>query len=182
MSYVIKNTIIIFLFNYFYSPSVLGWKQAKCGNVMSCVAVCEYINDPSHVKIRKGKLTEIKYFILFCKSFFVNSNIYLENAKNSDIPQSYLLITNNEIVRVRYLLIYGSKKSTASKKPAATSEEVEFPQRTNNFFGWCRKNPLVVSVVLYILMLFLVGISKHRAVEYYKHVLMRFLQNRFKFL
>jgi len=125
---------------------------------MSCVAVCEYINDPFHVKMRK------------------------ENAKNSDIPHSYLLITNNELVRVRYLLIYGSKKSAAAKKPLDTSEEQVENQGHNKFYKWCRKNPLLISVFLYVLMLFFVGISKHPAVEYYKNIVMRFLRNRFKFL
>lgn len=38
-----------------FSPSVLGWNKSQCGNVVSCVMVCEYINDPMHVKVRKGR-------------------------------------------------------------------------------------------------------------------------------
>jgi hypothetical protein len=91
-----------------------------------------------------------------------------------------LLITNNELVRVRYLLVYGSKKKSAAIKKPSTSEELEVQPRS--FLLWCRKNPLIVSAVLYISLLFLVGASNHRAVEYYKHHLWNFLKKRFKFL
>jgi poly [ADP-ribose] polymerase 16 len=156
-----------------FSPAVLGWNKSKIGDVVSVVAVCEYIDDPNFVKVRKGDklLLPLNPLSIFSLP---------ENAKNSDIPQSYLLITNNELVRVRYLLVYGSKKkSTASKPP--TSEEVVTPPN-RSFLIWCRKNPLIVSFVLYISFLFLVGVSNHRAVEYYKNNLWNFLKKRFKFL
>lgn len=38
-----------------FSPSVLSWNKSKIGNLMSCVALCEYIDDPMHYKIQKGK-------------------------------------------------------------------------------------------------------------------------------
>ena len=39
-----------------FSPSVLSWSRSKLGDLMSCVALCEYIDDPRHYKIQKGKL------------------------------------------------------------------------------------------------------------------------------
>lgn len=128
-----------------FSPSVMAWNKSKCGNNVSCVAICEYINDPSCVKVRKGENwgqgqeRQLNF-------------ISTENAKNSDIPQSYLLITNNEVVRVRYILVYGSKKVTSplpTSAPSATNEEVKSEYRTG-FFWWCRRNPLIVSVFLYV--------------------------------
>lgn len=165
---------------YCFSPSVLGWAKSKCGNVISCVAVCEYIDDPAHVKIRKGDINLTRWSNVGKKILLLK---ILENAKNCDIPQSYLLITNNEFVRVRYLLIYGSKKVSTVKKSASDWKgQLENSHRENSFYKWLRRNPLIVSVFLYILMLVFVGISKNRAVEYYKNILMQFLQNRFKFL
>lgn len=157
-----------------FSPSVLGWNKSKIGDVVSCVAVCEYIDDPAYVKVRKGK-----------KEIWQNSTPTqlfppAENAKNSDIPHSYLLITNNELVRVRYLLMYGSKKKSAPPKATSSTEVVEVAPRS--VLKWCRRNPLIVSVILYVVLLFLVGLSNHRAVEYYKNNLWNFLKKRFKFL
>lgn len=74
--------------------------------------------------------------------------ISLENAKNSDIPQSYILITNNEIVRPRYILMYGSKKSIAKKPTVKTVHVPEVPR--TGLLNWVRRNPMIVSVVLYV--------------------------------
>jgi poly [ADP-ribose] polymerase 16 len=38
-----------------FSPAVLGWNKSKIGDVVSVVAVCEYIDDPNFVKVRKGE-------------------------------------------------------------------------------------------------------------------------------
>lgn len=110
-----------------------------------------------HRTLKCVKVSKLMYLL---QSFCISSSKkkYLkkyqisnsENAKNSDIPQCYLLITNNEIVRVRYLLIYGSKKTAATSKPQMTpAEEVKVVQR-NGFMWWCRKNPLIVSAFLYV--------------------------------
>jgi poly [ADP-ribose] polymerase 16 len=37
-----------------FSPSVLSWKKSKIGELVSSVALCEYIDDPRHYKIQKG--------------------------------------------------------------------------------------------------------------------------------
>lgn len=87
--------------------------------------------------------------------------LVLENSKNSDIPISYVLIKNNEIVRVRYLLIYSQSKLAQKVK--------EIPnQERKGVIVWCKKNPLIISSVFYIGCLFLVGLSNHRVVQYYK--------------
>lgn len=107
---------------------------------------------------------------------------FSENAKNSDIPHSYLLITNNEVVRVRYLCIYPTKSPTSKKAKTinVSQEAVEIPRLS--LMKWCRKNPLIVSVLVYVCLLFLVGISNHRAIDYYKNNIIEFLNKRFKFL
>ncbi|KAG5680376.1 hypothetical protein PVAND_009885 [Polypedilum vanderplanki] len=148
-----------------FSQSVGGWQNSKIGNLVSCIAICEYIDDPNYSKIRK------------------------ENAKNNDIPQNYLLITNNEIVRVRYLMIYGSNKpiikssssSNSLKALTSTGSVEEIQTRQGLFLSWCRRNPLIVSVFLYMLLLILVGFSNHRSFEHYKRMILDFLKRRFKF-
>lgn len=53
-----------------FSPSVLSWNKSKIGNLMSCVALCEYIDDPKHYKIQKGK-NSLKYREIFKKSALI---------------------------------------------------------------------------------------------------------------
>jgi hypothetical protein len=80
-------------------------------------------------------------------------------------------------------MIYGKKKSSSSvKKSSVTDGDEKELQQGVNVLTWCRKNPLIVSVCLYVILLFCVGLSNHRAVEYYKNIIMKFLRNRFKFL
>lgn len=106
-----------------FSPSVTGWIKSTIGESVSSVAICEYINDPKFVKARK------------------------ENAKNSDIPHNYLLIRNNELVRVRYVLIYGNKKSSLKTTQSEMPKEVTSKQ---SLLAWCRKNSLIIAGLLYV--------------------------------
>lgn len=145
-----------------FSQSVTSWPKSKLGDLVSCVAICEYIDDTNYTKIRK------------------------ENAKNSDIPHSYLLITNNEIVRVRYLLIYGTNKPKTIKSSPSSTGLITLDQPVDtslkqSFFSWCRRNPLIFSGFLYALLLVLVGLSSHRSFEHYKKVITEFVKRRFKF-
>lgn len=39
-----------------FSPAALNWENSKLGGTISCVAICEYVNDPQHVKMRKGEI------------------------------------------------------------------------------------------------------------------------------
>lgn len=118
----------------------------------------------------------------FCFILIINGIIFhlSENAKNSDIPHSYLLITNNEVVRVRYLLIYCTKKAAGRTSTTRVDKVATAPRI--GFLTWCRRNPLLVSAFLYIFLLFLVGISKSRFVHFYTTSIMKFLSDRLKFV
>lgn len=107
---------------------------------------------------------------------------FSENSKVNDIPQNYLLITNNEIVRVRYLLTYGSKKTSIKPSPSKDNLNTADKQiESLSFFTWCRRNPLLTSAILYFLFLALVGLNQNRSVEHYKSVLKDFFKRRLKF-
>jgi poly[ADP-ribose] polymerase 16 len=38
-----------------FSPVVSGWNKSKVGELVSCIALCEYIDDTNYCKIRRGK-------------------------------------------------------------------------------------------------------------------------------
>jgi hypothetical protein len=110
--------------------------------------------------------------------------LVLENAKNSEIPHNYLLITNNEIVRVRYLFVYGSNKPTIKLSSTSGNESAsinEVGTSGNAFLNWCRRNPLFVAGALYVILLMLVGLNNNRYVEHYKRIIGDFFNKRFKF-
>lgn len=39
-----------------FSPIGAGWDASRCGKEMSCIAICEFVNHPQHLKCQtKGK-------------------------------------------------------------------------------------------------------------------------------
>ena len=139
-----------------FSESVLGWKKSQCGELLSSVCVCEYVDDKDFVKIRKKGESPINP-----GNSNNNKTHFAENPKNSDIPEKYLLITNNDVVRVRYLMIY----SYANKLAIKTA-----PDQHGKIFNFCKRNLLCVSLVFYISLLLFIGMSTSRTGEYYKQM------------
>ncbi|RMZ93672.1 mono [ADP-ribose] polymerase PARP16, partial [Brachionus plicatilis] len=89
-----------------YSPSCKTWSSSLIGQRMSCLLVCETINHPRHVKIG------------------INENALVEdkNGNSKTVPEKYLLVKNNEYVRVRYVLLYAEK----TKKTVKNSRLIKF--------------------------------------------------------
>jgi poly [ADP-ribose] polymerase 16 len=77
-----------------YSPSSETWKKSFIGHKMSCLLVCETINDPKHVQISDEKL----------QNQISSSNIV--KPRSSQVPDRYFVVKNNDYVRVKYVLVY----------------------------------------------------------------------------
>lgn len=112
--------------------------------MMSCIALCEYVNHPKYLKchIKDENNPEIK------------------RIRNEDIPEKYFIISNNEIVRIRYLLIYG-KDSRNCK--ASISE--------NSIWRWIVNNKTMVLMCFYGLFLITLGIFNSRTGAYYRQLM-----------
>ena len=66
---------------------------------MSCMLVCETINDFNHVK----------------------SGIKDSKSSSKNIPEKYFIVKNNDYVRVKYVMVYAEKtKHQKSKTKLAT--------------------------------------------------------------
>ena len=65
-----------------YSPSGEGWSHSQLGPKLAILAVCEVIDHP---EVKKG-----------------SSQQHTSNG----VPEKYIVVPNNELVRVRYLLVY----------------------------------------------------------------------------
>jgi poly[ADP-ribose] polymerase 16 len=80
-----------------FSPSSKTWNHSLIGQRMSCLLVCEIINDPNHVQTGLRE-----------KISSSNSNQKTIES-NKTIPEKYFLVLNNEYVRVRYVILYAEK-------------------------------------------------------------------------
>lgn len=83
-----------------FSPSCKSWDHSLIGQRMSGLLVCETINDPAHVKTGENETSNTQ-------SGASQSNP--EFKLNSDMPDKYFLVRNNEYVRVKYVVLYAEK-------------------------------------------------------------------------
>ncbi|WAR01015.1 PAR16-like protein, partial [Mya arenaria] len=97
-----------------YSPQGGGWDHSELGNSLSCVAVCEMIDAPS-VKCQDKPYTTEKGSSVVAARARANAG----PSEGGDVPEKYYVVQNNEVMRVKYLLVYGQK--TASHKCLDTS-------------------------------------------------------------
>jgi len=106
-----------------YAPFGETWKKSVLGNKQSIIAICEVINDETEVKCKdeKNKKREI------------NENSY------GAIPEKYFVVTNSELVKVKYLLVYRHKA----------------PSVVTSFI---KKHFLWIAIILYFALLVFIGI------------------------
>lgn len=77
-----------------YSPANKTWPRSLIGPRMSCLLVCETINDPDHVK----------------------TGVKTTNNSNQSIPEKYFIVKNNDYVRVKYVLVYADKPAAPNRQ------------------------------------------------------------------
>ena len=141
-----------------FSPVASSWGASRCGSDISCVALCEYVENPLYLK-RNIKFGDSEA----SDSTPSNSSTNLtQRKKKNNIPEKYLLITNNEIVRVRYLLIYGKDV-----------ERILSQNRGNPVFNWVRNHKTVCTMCLYAMFLLTISMTNNRNGQYIKQVIIR---------
>lgn len=76
-----------------WSPSARpGSIRSNLGSRLGCVAFCELIDDPTGVKYESESET---------------ASLTLTNANK--VPEKYFLVQNDNLVRVKYLLVYAER-------------------------------------------------------------------------
>ncbi|CAJ0944240.1 unnamed protein product [Ranitomeya imitator] len=78
-----------------YSPHGHGWAHSILGPILSCVAMCEVIDHPDvKCQVKKKDSSEID-----------RKRARARNSEGGDVPEKYFVVTNNELLRVKYLLV-----------------------------------------------------------------------------
>ncbi|XP_077173913.1 protein mono-ADP-ribosyltransferase PARP16 [Paroedura picta] len=123
-----------------YSPHGLGWQHSTLGPVLSCVAVCEIIDHPDvKCQVQKKDSKEID-----------KRRARVRNSEGGDVPQKYFVVTNNQLLRVKYLLVYSQKQH---RRPASQS--------------WLSKHCFAITMTFYVLLLFAIGACNSPTFAYY---------------
>lgn len=119
-----------------YSPHGHGWTHSFLGNVLSCVAVCEMIDHPDvKCQIKKKDSEGID-----------RKRARARNSEGGDVPQKYFVVTNNELLRVKYLLVYSQEQ----------------PQRRSRKPSWFSSHRFAILMTLYLLVLIFIGVSSSK--------------------
>ena len=85
-----------------YSHYGQGWENSVIGDKMSCVAVCEILDHPDVKCTIKSKANTERQN---------RSRARARNSEGGDVPERYYVVTNNQAVRVKYVLVYAEKKN-----------------------------------------------------------------------
>lgn len=113
-----------------FAPTGCTWGGSECAREMACMFICEFIEHPTHLKchVSKDSIRKTK----------------------SRVPEKYFVITNNDIIRIRYLLVFGQKP-----KP-------EIQQFSHPIMNWAARNSSTLTVLFYVLLLISLGFANSR--------------------
>ncbi|XP_072818322.1 protein mono-ADP-ribosyltransferase PARP16 isoform X3 [Vicugna pacos] len=125
-----------------YSPHGHGWQRSLLGPILSCVAVCEVIDHPDvKCQTKKKDSKEID-----------RRRARIKHSEGGDIPPKYFVVTNNQLLRVKYLLVY------AQKQPKS---------RASSQLSWVSSHWFTVMISLYLLLLLIVSVINSSAFQHF---------------
>lgn len=79
-----------------YSPFATVWLNSLLGKRLSCMLLCEILDQPDHVKCAMEN-----------DETSTNSTRRIAtDTQAGAVPEKYVVVTSNELVRVKYILIY----------------------------------------------------------------------------
>ncbi|XP_029677856.1 protein mono-ADP-ribosyltransferase PARP16 [Formica exsecta] len=122
-----------------YSPVGYGWGGSLLGSEISCIALCELINHPD---IKRGDSRD-------------RAQNTLSDSIGGRIPDKYFVVTNSDLVRIRYLLVYTQDLHTTS-----TADN-------SGLLVWFKQHKLLTFVLGYVVLLASVGLTQNKQVEKY---------------
>jgi len=119
-----------------YSSQGLGWSGSSLGTNVSCVVLTQVLDHPS-VKLYSED----------------RARGSVEGSVGGRVPDKYVLVRNNELAHIRYLLMY--KHTAPASGVAGASQSVN----NNPIATFISNNKIVVLHLAYILLLAFIGLS-----------------------
>ncbi|XP_027707479.1 protein mono-ADP-ribosyltransferase PARP16 isoform X3 [Vombatus ursinus] len=124
-----------------YSPHGMGWQHSLLGPILSCVALCEIIDHPDvKCQTKKKDSEEID-----------RKRARAKHSEGGDVPPKYFVVTNNQLLRVKYLLVYSQKQH----------------KRVSSQPSWISNHRFTLMMVLYLLLLIIIGVSNSPSFLHY---------------
>ncbi|XP_077566667.1 protein mono-ADP-ribosyltransferase PARP16 [Stigmatopora nigra] len=115
-----------------YSPHSSGWQESLLGPQLSCVALCQVIDHPDvkcQVKRKDSETVD-------------RQRSRAKNSEGGDVPEKYFVVTNNQLLRVKYLLVYSQSRHMS---------------RHSRNTSWFVRHHFAIMMSLYLLLLIFIG-------------------------
>lgn len=132
-----------------YSPDGAGWDHSELGNRVSCVAVCEMIDDPAVKCQDKPYAEDMKHVP---SGTPVRSRAHAGPSEGGDVPEKYYVVQNNEVIRVKYLLVY-AKKTTSHGSQRIRGQ------------SWFIKHKFSLMMIAYFVILCAIGLMNSQTFQ-----------------
>lgn len=97
-----------------------------------------------------------------------------ERTKKSGVPDKYFVITNNDIIRVRYLVVYGQ---TPRMDSCDTSTQLN-----NVLIKWIYSHKCMAAMAAYAIILIAIGVSNSRTGYHVQQYLKQAMLKLFDFI
>ncbi|XP_049881636.1 protein mono-ADP-ribosyltransferase PARP16 [Pectinophora gossypiella] len=147
-----------------YSHGGFGWGASVIGGHLSCVAMCEVVDAPDGINYQRPVTNEVG------DGGDEKSKLFLEQAgegNNNNTTMAHYLVTNCDLVRVRYLLVY-------AKQPASMRFPTPSVSRSaGGLRQWLSRHKLFSILLGYGLMLATIGFANNQPIHYYYKILLK---------
>jgi len=129
---------------FLYSPTAQGWEKSMLGTNLSCIAVCEIIDHPDvkcHIKDPQA-------------NGVTRSRARANDTQAGDVPEKYYLVSNDSLVRVKYLLVFSNQEKVTRRS-------------TRTVTSWLSKHKFLVMMSAYVIILAAIGLTNSRKFSYF---------------
>lgn len=93
------------------------------------------------------------------------------SKSTNNVPEKYIIITNNDMVRLRYLVIFGREERI--------SNQLTVPQNRSRIVNWMVNHKSILVMSFYVIVLIAIGLANNNCYVYFKQVFWRKAQNFF---
>ncbi|XP_049291354.1 protein mono-ADP-ribosyltransferase PARP16-like [Anopheles funestus] len=175
-----------------FSPNGSGWSKSSLGTHLACIALCEYVDNPNYVKSQEETPTPTDDGRTPTAATSDGPSVMAASLTgNGSIPERYILVKNNELVQVRYLLLYGTTKdvnatatlggpqSAADALYALPVTQASYQMRhpPSRFIQWIANNKGFVLIGGYVGLLLIVGFINSRNAHFVKEMFLQKLSH-----
>lgn len=119
-----------------YSVRGCGWDRSVLGEAVSAVALAQVRDHPTQVKLHSSD----------------EARGEVEGSEGGRVPDMYVVVRNNELLQIKYLLLYRHESSSLSLG-------------SSRLVAWVGRHKMVLLLLAYTVMLGLIGLSNSQWVR-----------------